>query len=255
MDLIAPVVLTRPAGRNAPLAAALRAAGLAVVEAPALKIERLAVAPPVLQVGDLCVFVSRQAVDACFDGRCAATPWPDGVRAAAVGAATAQALRLHVPADAILAPAEGAPPDSESLLAVIEAVGLVPGRAHIMRAQQGRDWLARQLQARGWSVYCHALYRRSPAIWDRDTCAILAGPGRCTLLLTSLEAVDAVADSLRRQAMDWPATLKLVTLHERIARRLQCIYADRPADALTVRLSAPDEAALFQAILASARSA
>lgn len=248
------VVLTRPEGRNAPLADALRAAGLRVIEAPALAIGRLDVAAPALRAGDLCVFVSRQAVDACFDRR-AATPWPDGVRAAAVGAATARALRDHVPEDTILAPGQGAPPDSESLLTVIETARLSPGRAHILRAQRGRDWLARQLRARGWQVECHALYRREPVMWDRATCAVLAGPGACTLLLTSLEAVDAVAESLRRQDMDWPAALRIVTLHERIARRLQCIYADHPAGALTVRLSAPDEAALFQAILASARSA
>lgn len=254
MGPYATVVLTRPAGRNTPLADALRAAGLTVIEAPALAIERLDEAAPALRAGDLCIFVSRQAVDACFDGR-AAAPWPDGVRAAAVGAATARALRDHVPVDAILAPGEGVSPDSESLLAVIEAARLTPGRAHILRAQRGRDWLARQLRARGWQVQCHALYRRDPVIWDRATCAALAGPHGCTLLLTSLEAVDAVAESLRRQDMDWPATLKAVTLHERISRRLQCIYADRPAEALTVRLSAPDEAALFQAILASARSA
>ncbi len=253
MDPHAPVVLTRPAGRNASLACALRAAGLTVVEAPALSIERLDAAAPRLLAGDLCVFVSRQAVDACFDGR--AAPWPAGVRAAAVGAATARALRVHVPPDAILAPGADATPDSESLLAVIEAARLAPGRAHILRAQRGRDWLARQLRARGWRVACHALYRRDPVTWDHATCAVLAGQDACTLLLTSPEAVDAVDDSLRRQGMDWPAALKVVTLHERIARRLQCIYADRPAGALTVRLSAPDEAALFQAILASARSA
>jgi len=247
----APVVLTRPAGRNDALARALRAAGLTVIEAPALAIERLDAIVPQFQPGDLCVFVSRQSVDAYFGSR-AAAPWPDGAWASAVGSATACALRAHVPQDRILAPATDVPPDSESLLAVIEAACLVPGRAHIFRAQRGRDWLARQLQARGWKVECHALYRRSPVVWDRAACSALAESASCTLLLTSLEAVDAVADSLRRQGMDWPPVLRVITLHERIARRLQCIYAERPAGALSVHLSAPDEAALFQAILASA---
>ncbi|WP_343835266.1 uroporphyrinogen-III synthase [Castellaniella ginsengisoli] len=247
-------MLTRPAGRNESLARALRAAGLAVIEAPALAIERLEAAVPALQAGDLCVFVSRQAVEAFFSGSPAAS-WPAAVHAAAVGAATARALRAHVPADWILSPADGQPPDSESLLAVIEAANLTPGRAHVFRAQRGRDWLARQLQARGWRVACHAVYRRNPIAWDRDTCAFLAGSSACTVLLTSLEAVDAVDDSLRLHALDWPQVLRAVTLHERIARRLQYIYADRPEGALAVRLSAPDEDALFQAILASARSA
>ncbi len=107
MDPQAPVVLTRPAGRNESLARALRAAGATVIEAPALAIERLDAAVPEFRAGDLCVFVSRQAVDACFDGR-AGAPWPDGVRAAAVGAATARALRAHVPEDLVLEPGASA---------------------------------------------------------------------------------------------------------------------------------------------------
>lgn len=253
MAAAAPVILTRPAGRNASLARALRDADLDVIEAPALAIDRLDTPMPALRAGDLCVFVSRQAVEACFSRHEGA--WPAGVRAAAVGAATAQALCAHVPAEWILAPAAGATPDSESLLAVIESAALPPGRAHILRAQHGRDWLAGQLQGRGWTVACHALYRRSPVCWDLAVCEVLAGSSGCTLLLTSPEAVDAVADSLRQHHLDWPPVLRVVTLHERIVRRLQYHYAERSAAGLSVRLSAPDEAALFQAILASARSA
>ena len=254
MDATAPVVLTRPAGRNAGLAHALQAAGLAVIDAPALAIERLDTPLPPLLPGDLCVFVSRQAVDACCGSR-AGRDWLRETRVAAVGAATAQALLAHVPAARILAPGPDVPPDSESLLAVMDAAGLQPGRAHILRAQQGRDWLACQLQARGWTVACHAVYRRSPVGWDRAVCTQVAAASGCTMLLTSAEAVEAVTDSLQRHGLDWPSVLRVVTLHERIVRRLQCVYAERPAGGLVVRLSAPDEAALFQAILASARSA
>jgi uroporphyrinogen-III synthase len=254
MDAVRPVVLTRPAGRNTALAGALRDAGLSVIEAPALVIEPLDTPMPPLEPGDLCVFVSRQAVDAGFARRAGAS-WPDGVHAAAVGAATAQALRTQVPAGLVLAPAADVPPDSESLLAVIDAAGLPPRRAHILRAARGRDWLAGQLQARGWAVECHALYQRHPVVWSAAICDVVAASPACTLLLTSPEAVDAVADSLQRHGRDWPAVLRVVTLHERIVRRLQCVYAERPAGELVVRLSAPDEAALFQAILASARPA
>ena len=37
-------------------------------------------------------------------------------------------------------------------------------------------------------------------------------------------AAKAVAESLRRQDMDWPAALRIVTLHERIARRVPAAY-------------------------------
>src|SRR5690606_27710741 len=126
MDPRTPVMLTRPAGRNESLARALRAAGLAVIEAPALAIERLAAAVPARRAGALGVCGRRQAVEALCSGAPAA-PWPAAVHAAAVGAAAARALRAHVPADWLLSPADGQPPASESLLAVIEAANLAPG--------------------------------------------------------------------------------------------------------------------------------
>src|SRR5690606_25886290 len=109
MDPRTPVMLTRPAGRNESLARALRAAGLAVIGAPAPGVVRLGAAVPALPAGGLCVFVRRPGVEAFFSGSPAAS-WPAAVHAAAVGAATARALRAHVPADWILSPADGQPP-------------------------------------------------------------------------------------------------------------------------------------------------
>lgn len=245
------VLLTRPRGRNEALAQALRQAGLAVIEAPALAIERLDTPRPPARPGDLLIFVSGQAVAAYFSTRTA--PWPADAWAGAVGSATAQALGAHVPPDRILAPADGLPPDSESLLAVIRARSLPAGQAHILRADQGRDWLADQLRQQGWRVACHALYRRVPCAWDAAVCARLAAPEPLVLLLTSLEALSAIEASLQARGLDWPPVLHLVTLHERIARRLQYRYADRPDGVLHVTLSSPDGAALFQAIVAASR--
>jgi uroporphyrinogen-III synthase len=170
-----------------------------------------------------------------------------------VGEATAQALRAHVPPDRILSPANGLPPDSESLLARIQAQFLPAGQARILRADQGRDWLADQLRRSGWQVTCHALYRREPCLWNADVCARLAAPEPLVLLLTSLEALSAIEASLEACGLDWPPVLHVVTLHERIARRLQYRYADRPDGVLHVTLSSPDGAALFQAIVTASR--
>src|SRR5690606_4394511 len=74
-----------------------------------------------------------------------------------------------------------------------------------------------------------------------------------TMLLTRHEALDAVADRQQQHDLDWPSLLQVVTLHERDVRRLQCGYSKRPGR-VHVRLSAPDEAALLHAILASARA-
>ena len=251
MDPQATVFLTRPAGRNEALASRLRAEGLAAVLAPALAIRSLPTPRPRPVDGNLYLFVSRQAVDAYFS--LVRTAWPAGAWAAAVGGATAQALRAFVPDDQVLVPAEAAEPDSESLLALIDGRALVPGQACILRATQGRDWMAEQLRSRGWTVTCHALYERAPVVLDKTVCETLARPAGSVLLVTSLEALDAIAASLRQHHLIWPAQLAVVTLHARMARRLQCWYADRPTDALHVTLSAPDEAALFQAILAASR--
>jgi len=272
------IVLTRPAGRNGSLAQALREEGLDVLEAPALRIDMLDAPRPAAQPGDLLVFVSGQAVTAYFggSGTAAGDPqagapggaerggpqhgpsgdtagWPPGAWAGAVGPATGRALQARVPPDHILMPAAGRPPDSEALLAAIDERRLPPARAHILRATRGRDWLAVQLRERGWQVACHALYRRLPCDWDRRTCLGLSGAGAAVLLLTSAEALAAIESSLLRQDLPWPAALHVVTLHERIARRLQCRYAGQPGKVLHVTLSSPDEAALFQAIVAATR--
>lgn len=243
-------VLTRPAGRNEGLAARLQQAGVDTLIAPALVIDFLPVRPPVPRSGDLSIFVSRQAVEAYFSPPVAA--WPPGAWAAAVGASTAQALKAHVPAAQVLCPSTAQAPDSEALLAVIEAHGLPPAQAHVLRAQTGREWLAQALRARGWSVHYHALYARRAARWDRTVCECFLGAPRAVLLLTSGAACDAIAASLTRHGLRWPAPLSVVTLHARIARRLQCCYAADRAGSLDVRLSMPDEAHLFQAILAAA---
>lgn len=247
----AQVLLTRPQGRNEALAQALRDTGLTVMVAPALAVEWLDTPRPPACPGDLFIFVSRQAVDAYFSAQ--PVPWPPGAWAGAVGATTAQALQAHVPPARILAPADGLPPDSESLLATIQAQALPVGRVRILRAEHGRDWLADQLRQLGWQVDIHALYRRDPCVWNAVACARLASPEPLVLLLTSLEALSAIESSLEARRLDWPPVLHAVTLHERIARRLQYRYADRPDGVLHVTLSSPDGAALFQAIVAASR--
>lgn len=243
------VLLTRPAARNAALAVRLREAGLAVHEAPALEIHPLATPRPQAHPGDLYLFVSRHAVEAYFSA--ISDPWPAGAWAGAVGAATAQALRAHVPEDCLLVPATMDTPDSESLLTVIDARVPTVAAAHILRAQQGRDWLSQQLQVRGWHVACYALYERRAVLLDRAACEILADPSGCVLLATSLESLQAIDASLRHHGLRWPDRLQLVTLHERMVRQLQCWYADRPQATWHATLSTPDDTALFHAILAA----
>lgn len=247
------VILTRPRERNQHLAAALRAAGIAVIEAPTLCIAPLDSDFPEPQRGDLCVFVSRNAVDAYFRRYAC---WRTGAWAAAVGQATAQALLEHVPSADLLHPPHGAPPDSEHLLPALLARLSLGGGVHIYRAQQGRDWLADQLRERGGRVTCHAVYQRVPVLWPAAPAIRLSQGRPLVLLLTSLEGLDGIARSLQCHGLTWPVGgLSVVTLHERMARRLQYWCKDVPADRLAITYSAPDDCSLFRAILTAVQSA
>jgi uroporphyrinogen-III synthase len=260
------VILTRPKGRNGALARTLERHGYPVLDAPALQIEALDAVRPVARCGDVLVFVSRQAVEAYFGGPGTAdgsgadtlspfhpdrSTWPEGAWAAAVGSATAQALEAFVPKNQILAPSSEQAPDSEALLAAWDARGLPPAQAHILRATEGRQWLADQLSQRGWQVQCHALYRRLACLWDLATCQDLSAGPATILLLASGQALAAIESSLVHHQLPWPRRLGVVSLHERIVRRLQCRYAAQADMHLHVTLSSPQEAALFQAIVAA----
>jgi len=250
-------VLTRPEGRNESIARALEAEGLAAIIAPALVLRPLDEPAPAPAGYDLVVFVSRQAADQYFAQH--ADAWPAATFAAAVGQATARALRRRVPADRILAPPADSAQDSEALMALLDARGLRPACALILRGQRGREWLATQLERRGCQVRRHALYGRDAVRWTPAQCQAALGARPCILLVSSLEGLEAIAASFQTHGQGWPSHLRVVTIHARIARRLQCLIdADSPGAghrrAPDIKICAPDEQAIFQAILAASRS-
>jgi uroporphyrinogen-III synthase len=92
---LAPVVVTRPEGRDGPLSRELRQLGLEVLSWPAVSIDSADPAPLAAALAQAhtfawIVFTSRYAVAAVLAQRPQPVP---GVRIAAVGAATAQVLR------------------------------------------------------------------------------------------------------------------------------------------------------------------
>ena len=141
------VVVTRPARQSAGIASALRALGAQVVEFPAIRIEpiEMDVASIVPDDFDWLIYTSANAV-AFAATRIAA---PAQARVAAIGPATAQALRragIRVAAQ----PERGA--DSETLLA-LPAFATPQGlRVLILRGTEGRDYLRRELERRGAAV-------------------------------------------------------------------------------------------------------
>jgi uroporphyrinogen III methyltransferase/synthase len=146
------VAVTRARAQASGLAARLRELGARVVEAPAIRIEPLAVELPDLAAYDLLVLTSPNGVARLFelvrDARALAGP-----RIAVVGPGTAAALRERgVEPDVVPPRAVGE--------ALAEALGDVPvRRALVARAQDARDVVLDALRARGAEVDVIALYR------------------------------------------------------------------------------------------------
>ena len=158
------VLVTRPAGQAGSLAAAIESAGGAAIRFPAIEIQgrdpaivqqELAALP----APDIVFFASPNAVEF---GLSAAAP---GALLAAIGPATAAALRAHGHSPDICSPTGH---DSEALL---EEPGLqdVGGRiVRIVRGDRGRELLASTLESRGASVHYLSVYRRLPARHSRE---------------------------------------------------------------------------------------
>src|SRR5262249_38774016 len=115
------VVVTRPKRAAEPLAARLAAAGARTWIFPALEIEDV---PPdaalealLRDIGrfDLAVFVSANAVEKAIPAVRRVAAWPTGLRVAAVGEATAEALR-NSGMPSVISPSQRH--DSEALLAL-----------------------------------------------------------------------------------------------------------------------------------------
>jgi uroporphyrinogen III methyltransferase/synthase len=153
------VLVTRARTQASGLAARLEALGAEVLQAPAIRIEPLPFEPPVLDRYDIVVVTSANGVDLLLPGDVRPL---HGVTVAAIGPATARALRDRgivpdvVPAEAV----------SESLLA---ALGEVGGRRVLVATAEGaRDVLPAGLRERGAHVDVVHLYRTVPEPVDAD---------------------------------------------------------------------------------------
>ena len=153
------VLVTRARTQASGLAARLEALGAEVVQAPAIRIEPLPFEPPVLDRYDIVVVTSANGVELLLPGDVRPL---HGVTVAAIGPATARALRERgivpdvVPAEAV----------SESLLA---ALGEVGGRRVLVATAEGaRDVLPAGLRERGAHVDVVHLYRTVPEPVDAD---------------------------------------------------------------------------------------
>jgi uroporphyrinogen-III synthase len=158
------IVVTRPAGQNEQLAALIRAEGGEPIAFPALAIadpadlRPLAAAVDRLDAYDLAVFVSPTAVERAMRVIAAGRGWPSGLRAAAVGPGSGEALRRNGVTEVIV-PAAGQF-DSEGLLEHRELAAVAGRRIVVFRGDGGRETLGDTLRRRGATVDYVECYRR-----------------------------------------------------------------------------------------------
>ncbi len=244
-------LITRPGAAGQQWVDALHSAGLQAQCWPAFEIhlhasDEAQKAFAQLAAFDCVVLVSPMAVQAVARLR-NAQPWPEAVALAAVGEATVRAVHQILQPSArtrIIAPkiqdgAAGSEAGSEVLWPALQA--FAPRRVLLARAQQGRDWLAQQLQAQGADVTTVAVYERVPQPLSAAQRAQLQrwrDEGvRIVTVFTSSEAVDVVLESA-----DLLRDGSAVATHSRIAQRLH------QRGVTDVRIVPPQAAALIQTL-------
>ncbi len=241
------VIVTRPPAQATDWVAQLQALGVDAVALPLIGIAPLDDTAPLraawaaLPGTALVMFVSANAVAHFFAARPPGAAWPAGTRAGSTGPGTSAALRHAglLPAQ-IVAPADDAPVfDSEALWALLEHEDWTGRRALVVRGEDGRDWFAQTVRARGGKVDFVAAYRRLPPVLEpagRQLVAeACAAPQAHLWLFSSSEAVGHLR-SIAPDA-DWSAA-RAAASHPRIAQ------AARDAGFGTVDLQPPSPAAL-----------
>ncbi|MGE4242806.1 uroporphyrinogen-III synthase [Ramlibacter sp.] len=215
-----PVVVTRPRHEALQWVERLRDAGLNALALPLIEIgpapepDALRRAWAELPRHAAVMFVSANAVRAFFDARPAGSAF--GARAWAPGPGTREALlAAGVDPSAIDSPADDAPQfDSENLWARVSGSVAAGQRILIVRgggdAGSGRDWLARQLQARNVAIDTVTAYVRAAPVWSprqREDASRLLDDDGATWIFSSSEAIANLAALLPGRAFSGASAL------------------------------------------------
>lgn len=159
------VLVTRPAHQSQALCTLLEEAGAEALSMPLLEIlpprEPARASAGLAAAGDCDwgIFTSVNAVSGALSLTPSGSHWPG--RIAAIGQASARALRDRGNVDRVLVPDAGF--TSEGLLAEPVFQSLDNTRVILIRGEGGRRHLANTLTARGAEVREAAVYRREPA--------------------------------------------------------------------------------------------
>ena len=257
------VVLTRPEGRNEACARQLQQHGCDTLIMPALELADVSPPDPWPDERDfdLAVFVSGTAVRRYFalrqQGAAQAPAWPAGLRAATVGPSSAQPLRDSglVPPHLIIHPGPHTEQDSEALWQLLLPDVAKLQRVLIVRGQEGRPWLGRQLADHGAQVQYLPVYQRVALPWLAPAPALLSSaleqerPVFC--VLTSTEGAAAFIDNAARHGLlDACRRVHYVVVHPRLREAVEQLFLAHGASAAlpAVTVSALGGDALLQVL-------
>jgi uroporphyrinogen-III synthase len=217
------VIVTRPAHQAAGLVTRLESAGAHVVAWPTLTIEPVAIDDAQRERWsggrhDWLIYTSANAVEHASR----LWPRPQHARVAAIGRATARALRTRG-IDVDVTPESGA--DSEALLATTAFSTVQGQRVLIITGQGGRDTLRDVLASRGADVTVAELYARRPIVPTPDALQSLDRALRSARVVVTATSVDVFAALL--QAL--PAALR-----QAVVRNVLLVAGERVASAARV---------------------
>jgi uroporphyrinogen-III synthase len=244
------VVVTRPQPAAARIAAELAAAGARPIVFPALEIldneprDALEAVLAKLPQADLAIFVSANAVERGLAAAGRRGAWPQRVRVAAIGEATAAELRNSGFAE-VISPIGKA--DSEALLALPELQAVQGRNIIVFRGEGGRERLREGLEARGAKVSYAECYRRARP--EADPQPLLDAWSRGEIQVVGALSAETLQNFVEMIGAEGRAKLSATTLvvpHEAIAEHPDAKRFGRV-------LVSPPSAAGLSATLAKAR--
>jgi uroporphyrinogen-III synthase len=241
------VVITRPRHAAEALAGPMAREGARTFIFPTLAIEALAPSRHVeslladLSRFDMAVFVSANAVEKGLECARRHGPWPATLRVAAIGEATAEALR-NFGVRQVISPPERH--DSEGLLGLVELQVVKGQNIIVFRGQGGREHLKETLESRGARVEYAECYRRvRPQSDPRPVAEAIAGGQVQAVSALSAETLENFIDMIGAEAVAGLASAVLVVPHVAIAsspaarRFARVVVAGHGAEALIETLS------------------
>ncbi|TKB51086.1 uroporphyrinogen-III synthase [Ferrimonas sediminicola] len=214
------ILLTRPAGRNEPLAGKLAALGWQSSCCPMVEIvsEPSPAASPLAQA-DAAFFVSTNAVDHAAR---LVDHWPR-ITYLAVGGATARALRQQG-LQPLTAPRDNE--TTEGIWTLPQMDRVVGKRFVIVRGNGGREAMAKRLIAEGAEVIYWQVYRRQlPKLNGLDLAQSWQRRGVNAILATSVEILQNLFTLLPPEQHPWLTQQLWLVPVERVAdaaRQLGC---------------------------------